>query len=140
MIYQKRNRTRLEDIAYALHLYFDGLSLRNTSKALSRFVKRSHSAIRDWIQKYKPKRLFYKETGIAEYIIDETQIKVGSECIWLWVAIKSVTKNIVAIIISKERKMFVASRDFYTILQRTMTNTQFPQMTELGIHLKPASF
>jgi len=36
--------------------------------------------------------------------------------------------------------MFVASRDFYTILQRTMTNTQFPQMTELGIHLKPACF
>ena len=47
MKYQKRNRTKLEDIAYALHLYFDGLSLRNTSKALSRFVKRSHTSIRD---------------------------------------------------------------------------------------------
>ena len=115
--------------------------MRNISKAMFKFIKRSHTAIRDcWIQKHKPKRLFYKETWIAEYIIDETQIKVGSECIWLWVAIKSVTKNIVAIIISKERKMFVASRDFYTILQRTMTNTQFPQMTELGIHHKPASF
>jgi transposase-like protein len=56
MIYQtRRNRTKPEDIVYAVHLYFLGLSLRNTSKALSsRFVKRrSHTAIRDWIQKYK---------------------------------------------------------------------------------------
>jgi putative transposase len=84
MIYQKRNRTNLKDIAYALHLYFLGLSLRNTSKALSRFVKRSHTAIRDWIQKYKPaERLSYNKTKISEFIIDETQIKVGSELIWL---------------------------------------------------------
>jgi hypothetical protein len=49
-----------------------------------KFIKRSHATIRDcWILKYKPKRLFYKETGIAEYIIDKTQIKVGSECVWL---------------------------------------------------------
>ena len=55
MIYQIRKRTEPEDIAYSLYLYFLGLSLRNTSKAVSRFVKRSHIvAIRDcWIQKYK---------------------------------------------------------------------------------------
>ncbi len=39
MFCQTRNRTRLEDIVYAIHLYFLGLSLRNTSIALSRFVK-----------------------------------------------------------------------------------------------------
>ena len=58
MIHKTRTRTNLKDISYALHPYFDGLSLRNTAKALSRFVKRSHTTIRDWIQKYKPKRLF----------------------------------------------------------------------------------
>jgi len=42
--------------------------------------------------------------------IDETQIKIGSELIWLWVGIESETKNIVAINISKERNMFVAER------------------------------
>jgi putative transposase len=51
MIYQIRKRTETEDIVYALHLYFNGLSLRKTSRALSRFIKRSHTAIRDWIQK-----------------------------------------------------------------------------------------
>ncbi len=81
MIQQIRKRTEPKDILYSLHLYFSGLSLRNTSKAISRFVKRSHSAIRDWIQKYKPERLSYSKTQISEFIIDETQIKVGSELI-----------------------------------------------------------
>ncbi len=79
----KRNRTKLEDIIYAINLYFLGLSLRNTSKALSRFVKRSHTAIRDWIQRYQPQKLLSKRKKIYEYIIDETLIKVGSEYIWL---------------------------------------------------------
>jgi len=83
MILQIRKRTKPEDIVYSLYLYFLGLSLRNTSKALSRFVKRSHTAIRDWIQKYKPEKIFSKKIQIAEFIIDETQIKVGSEYIWL---------------------------------------------------------
>ena len=42
MIYQIRHRTHLEDIIYAVNLYFDGLSLRKTSKALSQFVKKSY--------------------------------------------------------------------------------------------------
>jgi hypothetical protein len=53
MIYQKRIRTKQKDIAYALHLYFNGLSLRNAAKALQRFVHRSHTAILDGIQKFK---------------------------------------------------------------------------------------
>jgi len=110
MIFQLRKRTDFEDIVYSLHLYFSGLSLRNTSKALSRFVQRSHTAIRDWIQKYQPERLFFRETKVSEFIIDETQIRVGSEYIWLWVAIESETRNILEIRISKERNMFVAER------------------------------
>jgi putative transposase len=141
VIYQLRKRTKLEDIVYSLHLYFSGLSLRNTAKAISNFIKRSHTAIRDcWIQRYKPERLFYDKTKISVFIIDETQIKVGSEFIWLWVAIESETKNIVAINISKERNMFVASRGFYITLQKTMANIRFQQTVVLGIHLKPATF
>src|SRR5215210_5883357 len=110
MIFQLRKRTGFEDIVYSLHLYFSGLSLRNTSKALSRFVQRSHTAIRDWIQKYQPERLFFRETKVSEFIVDETQIRVGSEYIRLWVAIESETRNILEIRISKERNMFVAER------------------------------
>jgi putative transposase len=140
VIYQLRKRTKLEDIVYSLPLYFSGLSLRNTAKAISNFIKRSHTAIRDcWIQRYKPERLFYDKTKISVFIIDETQIKVGSEFIWLWVAIESETKNIVAINISKERNMFVASRGFYITLQKTMANILFQLTVVLGIR-KPAGF
>ncbi|MER5176506.1 MAG: hypothetical protein ABJB76_06160 [Candidatus Nitrosocosmicus sp.] len=62
LICQIRNRTEPEDITYALHLYFSGLSLRGTSKAIflyTKIVKRSHTAVREWIQKYKPERLLY---------------------------------------------------------------------------------
>ena len=97
MFCQTRNRTRLEDIVYAIHLYFLGLSLRNTSIALSRFVKRSHTAIRDWIQKYKPQKLLSKRKKIDEYIVDETLIKVGSEYIWLWIAIEPENRRILAL-------------------------------------------
>jgi hypothetical protein len=40
LTYAKRNRTSVKDIGYALYLYFLGLSYRNTSKALSRFIRR----------------------------------------------------------------------------------------------------
>jgi transposase-like protein len=78
MLYQLRKRTELEDIVYSLHLYFSsGLSLRNTSKTLSRFVQRSHhTAIRDWIQKYKPERLSYKKVIVSKFIIDENSTSV----------------------------------------------------------------
>ena len=110
MIYQIRNRTDVKDIVYVLHVYFNGLSLRNTSKALSKFVTRSHTGIRDWIQKYNPQRLYYNKTKIFEFILDETQIKVGSELVWLWVAIEPASKEVLRLNISKERNMFVAER------------------------------
>ena len=110
MFYQTRNRTSTEDIVYAIHLYFLGLSLRNTSKAISRFVKRSHTAIRDWIQRYQPEELLSKRKKIDEYIVDETLIKAGSELIWLWVAIESENRQILALSISKERNMLIAER------------------------------
>ena len=52
-------------------------SLRNTTEVFSRSVKRSHTAIRDWIQKHNPKRLYYRKTNVDEFIVDQTQIKVG---------------------------------------------------------------
>ncbi len=69
---------------YSLNLYFNDLSLINTSKQYPDLL--SYTAIRkDWVQKYKPaERLFYSKTKILQFIIDETQLKVGSEYIWLY--------------------------------------------------------
>ena len=79
MEYQ-RLRTKPTDIAYGLYLYFLGLSYRNnTAKTLQRFVhSTSHVSIWNWIKKYKPKKVSSKRKKSNEFIIDETQIKVGS--------------------------------------------------------------
>jgi putative transposase len=51
-----------------------------------------------------------KQRRLSEFIIDETLIKVGSEFIWLWVAIEPENRQILALSISKERNTFVAER------------------------------
>ena len=54
-----------------------------------------------------------KSKRISEFIIDETLIKVGSELVWLWVAIEPENKNILALSVSKQRKMFVAMKNSF---------------------------
>ena len=107
-----RNITSSSYIGRALYLYFLGLSTRNVARAMFCFrkVKRSHVAIWKWIQKYHPKKISSKRKKIEEYIVDETLIKVGSELVWLWVAIEPKNRQILALSISKERNMFVAER------------------------------
>jgi putative transposase len=108
-----RNRTPSRYVYYGLHLYFSGLSLRKASERLSQLYKRNHVAIWNWIQKYRPQKLKATRRRIQEYVVDETMLKVGSEYIWLWVAIEPENRQILALFlpkVSKERNMFVAER------------------------------
>ena len=82
---------------YGLHLYFSGLSLRKASERLSQPYKRNHVSIWNWIQKYNPQKMQSHRRKVLEYIIDETMLKVGSEYIWLWVAIEPESKRILSI-------------------------------------------
>ena len=79
--------------------------------------------------KNKPERLFYSKTKISEFIIDETQLKVCSEIIWLWVAIESESKEILSITISKERKICLWQSIFYRILWKNIAGIQFQLQT-----------
>ena len=108
----KRNRTPSEYIGYGLYLYFLGLSLRNVAKTMFCLhkVKRSHVAIWNWIQKCNPKKISSEKMKIEEYVVDETLIKVGSELVWLWVAIEPENGQILAQNITQERNMFIAER------------------------------
>ncbi len=105
-----RNKTPSKYVYYAIHLYFSGLSLRRASERLSQLFKRNHVSIWNWIQKYKPQKMQSRRRKVLEYIVDETMLKVGSEYIWLWVAIEPKNRQILALSISKERNMFVAER------------------------------
>ncbi len=89
-------------------MYFLGLSYRNTSKAPAQFVKRSHVAVWKWIQRYKPKKIARKRKRISGLIIDETIVKIGSNYMWIWVAIDLKSREILAVNISKERIMLIA--------------------------------
>ena len=61
----------------------------------------------NWIQKHRPQRISSRKRA-EEFIVDETLIKAGSGCMWLWVAIEPKDRRILALTISKERNMFVA--------------------------------
>ncbi len=117
-IVSSRNRTPSMYIGYGLYFYFSGLSLRRTSQILSSyFIKRNHVSIWNWIQKYKPQRISSKKKKFEEFVVDETLLKIGSELVWLWVAIEPANKEILSISISKERNMFVAERFLSGLLE-----------------------
>jgi putative transposase len=99
-------------------LYFLGLSYRNTAKALSRFIKRSHVSIWKWIQKYTPEKISYKRRRISEFIVDETQIKVGNDYFWIWIAIEPKDKSVLDIYLSVERTMFVAEHFLHNLINK----------------------
>src|SRR5215218_4778168 len=104
-----RNRTSTIVVMYSLYLYFLGLSLRNTSKALDIFdyEKRSHIAVWNWIQRFGSLPI-YKRKRVTAFIIDETIIQIGNQHFWLWICIEPIHRSVLGIYISEERDMFVA--------------------------------
>ena len=109
-----RNRTSTIVIMYSLYLYFLGLSLRNTSKALTIFKdqKRSYVSVWNWIQRFGSLPI-YKRKRVAAFIIDETVIQIGWKQFWLWICIEPVHKSVLGIYISEEGKKYVCSREFH---------------------------
>ena len=74
----ERNRTSTVIAMYSLYLYFLGLSLRNTSKALVIFKdenKRSYVSVWNWIQRFGFCQI-YKRKRVSAFIIDETVIQI----------------------------------------------------------------
>ena len=138
-----RNRTSTIVVMYSLYLYFLGLSLRNTSKALDIFddEKRSHIAIWNWIQRFGSSQI-YKRKRVSAFIIDETVIQIGSQHCWLWICIEPVHRTILGIYISEERNMFVAEKFIRSLVEKygrhtvyTDGGTWYPQACNF-LHLK----
>ena len=70
------------------------------------------------MQKYKPKKISFKRRRINEFVVDETQIKVGSQYIWLWIAIEPKHRQILQLDISFERNMLVAERFLSSLIDK----------------------
>src|SRR5256714_10129104 len=89
-----------------------------------------YQSIWNWIQqKYRPKKIFERKKKIKEFIIDETLIKIGSELIWIWVAIEIKSKEILGISISKERNMLLAEKFISSLVK---VHGQHPVSTDGG--------
>ena len=133
----ERNRTSTIVIMYSLYLYFLGLSLRNTSKALTIFKdeKRSYVSVWNWIQRFAEYPI-YKRKRVSAFIIDETIIQVGSQHFWLWFCIEPIDKSVLGIYISEERNMLVAEK-FIRSLLKIMENIVYILMEVHGM-MKPA--
>ena len=60
--------------------------------------------------KVQPKRIIYKRRKVSEFIIDETQIRVGNKHFWIWIAIEPTEKSILDVYLSAQRNMFVVEK------------------------------
>ena len=139
----ERNRTSTIVIMYSLYLYFLGLSLRNTSKALEIFddEKRSYVSVWNWIQRFGSLPI-YKRKRVTAFIIDETVIQIGWKQFWLWICIEPINKSVLGIHISEERNMFVAENFIRSLVEKygkhtvyTDGGTWYPQACNF-LHLK----
>jgi putative transposase len=139
----ERNRTSTFIVMYSLYLYFLGLSLRNTSKALEPFKdeKRSYVSVWNWIQRFGSYSI-YKRKRVTAFIIDETVIQIGNQHFWLWIAIEPIHSSVLGIHISNERNMFVAENFIRSLISKygrhtvyTDGGTWYPQACRF-LHLK----
>ena len=122
----ERNRTSTIIVMYSLYLYFLGLSLRNTSKALIIFKddKRSYVSVWNWIQRFGSCQI-YKRKRVSAFIIDETVIQIGSQHFWLWICIEPVYRSVLGIYISEERNMLVAERFIRSLVEKYGKHTVY---------------
>ena len=122
----ERDKTSTVIVMYSLYLYFLGLSLRNTSKALVIFKdeKRSYVSIWNWIQRFGSSQI-YKRKRVTAFIIDETVIQVGNHHYWLWFCIEPVHSSVLGIYISEERNMLVAERFIRSLVEKYGRHTVY---------------
>jgi putative transposase len=122
----ERNRTSSFIVLYSLYLYFLGLSLRNTSKALEPFKdeKRSYVSVWNWIQRFGSCHI-YKRKRVAAFIIDETVIQIGNQHFWLWFCIEPVNSSVLGIYISEERNMIIAEKFIRSLAEKYGRHTVY---------------
>src|SRR4051794_34067429 len=134
-IFKERSRTSSKYIYYALQIYSSGLSLRKTSERLTAVrIRRNHVSIWNWIQHYKPTKIWQKRTKISQFIIDETLVRVGREVVWLWIAIEPKSKSILDVRISLERSILVAEQFLQELIKKYGKNPVSTDMVVHGIH------
>lgn len=107
-----RERTPLWFMVYGVYVYFRSTSLRNASKILEPWIRRSHVALWLWVQRFASlaDRFNVKRSEVQCFFVDETRLQVGSEDVWLWVAVEPYTGKFLALELSNMVNSLVAWR------------------------------
>ena len=123
----ERNKTSSIIVMYSLYLYFLGLSLRNTSKALILFKdkQRSYVSVWNWIQRFGSCQIYNKRKRVTAFIIDETIIQIGNQHFWLWLCIEPIHSSVLGIYISEERNMIVAEKFIRSLVENYGKHTVY---------------
>jgi putative transposase len=118
-----RNITSIIVVMHSLYLYFLGLSLRNTSKALVIFnsEKWNHIVVWNWIQKYNSCNKYKRVSGF----IRNEMYSDWLEILWLWIAIEPIHRTILGIYIYEERNMFVAENFIRSLISKYGRHTVY---------------
>ena len=132
----ERNKTSSIIVMYSLYLYFLGLSLRNTSKALILFKdkQRSYVSVWNWIQRFGSCQIYNKRKRVTAFIIDETIIQIGSQHFWLWLCIEPIHSSVLGIYISQKKEICLQQRNSSDHWLINMVDIQFTQMVVLGTY------
>jgi putative transposase len=101
---------------YALYLHFLGVSFRSTSRAKGPFEQRSYAAVWNWVQRFKPKRIYVRKR-VTAFIIDETMIQIGNNVAWLWIAIEPVNRTVLGDCISRDITLLIAEAFLKTLVK-----------------------
>jgi putative transposase len=132
----ERNKTSSIIVMYSLYLYFLGLSLRNTSKALILFKdkQRSYVSVWNWIQRFGSCQIYNKRKRVTTFIIDETIIQIGSQQYWLWFCIEPIHSSVLGLYISEERReICLLLKNSCDLLLRIMENILYILMEVHGM-------
>jgi len=88
----ERERTPRQAIEVGIQLHLAGLSLSNTKQRLEKLgVKRSRTAIHNWVQKADLKPTSDEATN--QIAVDETVIRINDERYWLYAAVDPETNK-----------------------------------------------
>ncbi|MBI2183481.1 MAG: IS6 family transposase [Thaumarchaeota archaeon] len=117
MLQFQKERTPSQAVLYGLYLYFLGLSFRGVSYALDPFVKRTHTAVWKWVQRYDPHRIF-DVRRVQASLVDETYMKVGPSGAWVWVAVEPVHRYILGVYLSRHQNILVAELFLKSLIKK----------------------
>jgi putative transposase len=106
----KRNRTDPAVKVYGVYTYFNSRSYRLAAKSLEPIIKRSTTALWNWVQEYAAFADGFggaNRHAIKEIFVDETLIKIKGQEYWLWIAYEPNLDVCLSMHLSIERTVFV---------------------------------